>query len=486
MPNLGSGLSFGSFNKIPGYDYDASSFIVQAGIENSATIPLYGDNSLPSSNNFTDTSVWYTDLGTFTPNAHPNPFSTANDATLFANKAVSYGTLLRLQSTHVERFLANGRRFLLSIYAKAGASNLLGFRIAESGGNSGNNYSFVNLSNGSTTLLTPTNGTNHLLTATSVGNGWYRCAYSFTNATSSNTIVDFSVCDSNGNVQANLTAGTRSVYIWGAQLELTSNTIPSAYAETGSNSTLLQEAQLRTYGTLLSEVVNPQKLVNDFVVGSKALGLFNSLVCWPTRSFLNAPSGNTMYSLGGLGQYDGTFTGTTPTRRLSGLQASSTNSYLQTTYPFNLSLTYTGISIGNIVEGINKRIFGSSTPTNLVEGSYSANTGYKLYDNTNIISVSHTSSAFTFPTFKPMYYTTAKVSNLFTSYQYGSTTPDQVTITGLSNNAYNLAYFGSSGTSLGGIYPFMCIINNVVLSAGQSSAFYALYKSTLGYGTFLP
>lgn len=32
MPNLGSGLSFGSFNKIPGYDYDASSYIQQAGI----------------------------------------------------------------------------------------------------------------------------------------------------------------------------------------------------------------------------------------------------------------------------------------------------------------------------------------------------------------------------------------------------------------------------------------------------------------------
>jgi hypothetical protein len=46
--------------------------------------------------------------------------------------------------------------------------------------------------------------------------------------------------------------------------------------------------------------------INAFVVGIKALGLWNSMVCWPLRSIQNAGTGSTAYSLGGLGTYNGT------------------------------------------------------------------------------------------------------------------------------------------------------------------------------------
>ena len=46
--------------------------------------------------------------------------------------------------------------------------------------------------------------------------------------------------------------------------------------------------------------------INTFVVGVKALGLWNSMVCWPLRSAQNAGTGTTAYSLGGLGTYNGT------------------------------------------------------------------------------------------------------------------------------------------------------------------------------------
>jgi hypothetical protein len=46
--------------------------------------------------------------------------------------------------------------------------------------------------------------------------------------------------------------------------------------------------------------------INDFVKGIKALGLWNSMVCWPLRSSQNAGTGSTAYSLGGLGTYNGT------------------------------------------------------------------------------------------------------------------------------------------------------------------------------------
>ena len=50
--------------------------------------------------------------------------------------------------------------------------------------------------------------------------------------------------------------------------------------------------------------------INAFVVGVKALGLWNSMVCWPLRSAQNKGSGTTAYSLGGYGTYDSSIVGT--------------------------------------------------------------------------------------------------------------------------------------------------------------------------------
>lgn len=46
--------------------------------------------------------------------------------------------------------------------------------------------------------------------------------------------------------------------------------------------------------------------IDKFVKGVKALGLYNSMVCWPLRSSQNAGTGDTVYSLGGLGTFNGT------------------------------------------------------------------------------------------------------------------------------------------------------------------------------------
>ena len=46
--------------------------------------------------------------------------------------------------------------------------------------------------------------------------------------------------------------------------------------------------------------------LSAFVKGVKELGLWNSMVCWPLRSSQNAGTGDTVYSLGGLGTFNGT------------------------------------------------------------------------------------------------------------------------------------------------------------------------------------
>ena len=53
------------------------------------------------------------------------------------------------------------------------------------------------------------------------------------------------------------------------------------------------------------------KQINKFVIGIKKLGLWDDMICWPMRSVHNAGRGSTLYSLGGGGTYNGTFTNNT-------------------------------------------------------------------------------------------------------------------------------------------------------------------------------
>ena len=43
-----------------------------------------------------------------------------------------------------------------------------------------------------------------------------------------------------------------------------------------------------------------------FTRGMKALDLWNNMVCWPMRNYQNIGTGSTVYSLGGLGSFNGT------------------------------------------------------------------------------------------------------------------------------------------------------------------------------------
>jgi hypothetical protein len=65
--------------------------------------------------------------------------------------------------------------------------------------------------------------------------------------------------------------------------------------------------------------------INDFVLGVKTLGLWNSMVCWPLRSSQNAGTGTTAYSLGGLGTFNGTLING-PTWEANGMQFTNASS----------------------------------------------------------------------------------------------------------------------------------------------------------------
>ena len=304
MPNLGSGLSFGSFNKIPGYDYDDYSYITENSIPQLASVPQVRYNNLlyPSYKN----ALWATaSSGVLTPNAGTNPFLTANDAGLASNIAGSFGEIWRY-SPHTS--LSPGWiipdqncRMVQSIYAKPLTSNsFISFRCLSTA--TDNAWPRFNLTTGAYTPPSGSTNTNYGIVSTNsefIGDGWYRFSICFNATNPTATLIDFGISSQTLTHGGSATAGTHKALVWGAQLEVveTDRTLPTTYTERE----LLAYGVPRPNGVLAPDlVVNPQALINEFVVGCKGLGVWSALASWPFRSWQNKPNSATLSCLGGL------------------------------------------------------------------------------------------------------------------------------------------------------------------------------------------
>jgi len=67
--------------------------------------------------------------------------------------------------------------------------------------------------------------------------------------------------------------------------------------------------------------------LDRFIKGMKNMGLWDKLICWPLRAKQNAGAGTTAYSLGGVGAYNGTTSGS-PTWEDGGLKFTSGTQYI--------------------------------------------------------------------------------------------------------------------------------------------------------------
>jgi len=221
--------------------------------------------------------------------------------------------------------------------------------------------------------------------------------------------------------------------------------------------------------------------INAFVRGVKALGLWNNMVCWPLRSSQNAGFGSTAYSLGGLGTFNGTLVNA-PGWTADGLTATTTNSYVQTQLPITLSTigAFSVVGVGNIVEGVNKRLVGSNGSTAYLFSTSSTNNPYSLFDGINTVAVTNSTN-----NTQSRWVALTKNNSLTFEGYVGSDAGLTRTVASLRASSDNLALFGSNGTSLAGVYPFFAFANVQMLSE-QNAALYSLYKSTLGAGLGLP
>lgn len=114
--------------------------------------------------------------------------------------------------------------------------------------------------------------------------------------------------------------------------------------------------------------------ISRFVTGIKDLGLWSSMVCWPLRSAQNSESGATIYSLGGLGTFNGTLVNS-PTRASDFMVFSDASKYMEITGLTGLTSTmflmtvvrYGFIASGTFGVDINSSALFGGQPTNYMQ-----------------------------------------------------------------------------------------------------------------------
>jgi hypothetical protein len=104
--------------------------------------------------------------------------------------------------------------------------------------------------------------------------------------------------------------------------------------------TITATAALTSYVQRCGNNVTDTKNLYKFIKGCVDLGVWNNIVCWPMRLGQNAVTGNTVYSLGGLGIYNGTINGTI-LKTLSG-NLYAANALITTTFNIGYSATTCG------------------------------------------------------------------------------------------------------------------------------------------------
>jgi len=251
--------------------------------------------------------------------------------------------------------------------------------------------------------------------------------------------------------------------------------------------------------------------INAFVKGIKELSLYNNMVCWPSRSAQNAGTGNTIYSLGGLGTFNATKTAGI-TWNANGLRATTASQYATFSNPFDATTlngvsTWSVISLESInstnwfngfinirssdatngVNGFNNILYADAASNNAAGGSTNSfpTPGFFRRDYARGVGGfigagfhSQLSSTQANPNLCVMLYDSGFQGNLIGS--AGGTT----FVNAGSNNFFMSSSDTSSNFTISMYGAFFATFNSYV--ASNSAALYTLYKTTMGTGLGLP
>ncbi|OBQ41404.1 MAG: hypothetical protein AN484_20985 [Aphanizomenon flos-aquae WA102] len=356
MPQLGLGTEIG---RVSGgaYDSDALAYFARAGIASGTQTPTAYDNaarfngtnqflSIASNSSLTVTGT------SFTYAFWANTPNTSN--AMVISKTASSDTRefqIGLNTGGVAEFrlfpdgtFANSRSISSSASSfSANSWNFFAYRYDSSAATIGisiNGGAFTSL--GSIPAITQTN-TNPLNlgvfvnTASGLNYTGQLSSIGFWKKALSDSEVTALFNSGAGRTYASLDSGLRTNLISWWELNGTSSAVSltdSHGVVTGTPNTLTNNGTVTApnIGPIVTTTQNSRQLINNFVKGIKSLGLWNSMVCWPMRASQNAGAGTTAFSLGGLGQFNGTLSssGALPTWTPDGLYTSIQTQFVST------------------------------------------------------------------------------------------------------------------------------------------------------------
>ena len=222
--------------------------------------------------------------------------------------------------------------------------------------------------------------------------------------------------------------------------------------------------------------------INFFVKQIKNLGLWSSMVCWPLRSTQNAGTGSTAYSLGGLGTYNGTLVNG-PTWGANGIIVTSsakiTDGYGAPTYPASL------VAAGRRVAGTGSagwQYVSSGSGRQLTKRMYANNSAGLAISGVGYIMLVNTNAQTLSDDFEVVTGIVPSATNSEAEFFINATKPAQTA------GATAWGAGASTGGSLEatGNGQFEASLHAVFSTAINATAFYNIYKSTLGQGLGLP
>lgn len=223
--------------------------------------------------------------------------------------------------------------------------------------------------------------------------------------------------------------------------------------------------------------------INAFVRGVKDLGLWDNMVCWPLRSSQNAGFGSTVYSLGGLGTFDGTLVGG-PGWTVDGI-VSTVNAQAATCASLSTVSPVSFIYVGK-QSGTNSAVRMYSSQSSGNGRTFQAATG-GLVINRGLNSATNLSFATNQFNFHGWTVTSATTGNLFSNATTAAVTPSANWNSAAEPSPFAIfthVYFSGATDVLES--SLAMAIQGTAISQAQFNSIRDLYKSTLGTGLGLP
>jgi len=244
----------------------------------------------------------------------------------------------------------------------------------------------------------------------------------------------------------------------------------TGYSNTASASTYDANASSFVATSGATDIV----AINDFVLGVKALGLWNSMVCWPLRSSQNAASGDTVFSLGGLGTFNGTMVNG-PTRGADGMVFDGSDDYITVAFAeksgysnFNFGVSLSRPSTGGTKIALQTR------PVWIGQGG----AGSEMADEITGITYSLPINSLRFPVYN-------KSGTSVTGYNSGLSVGTMTSSVVMNSDPLLIGTYATNAFFWLGTISFAHVISTS-LNASQNLELYDLYKTTLGTGLGLP